>query len=454
MKLKNTAAVILAAVIFCFSGCNVADLSFEDSLRPPKTMGDEAEIEKLISETAHGKYTLKYPKSGAYRSAIIMNDLNGDGVNEAIAFFKGKDETAEIHMLVMYDIDNEWKISGDYVTETTDVDCVDFADIDENDGLEILVGYTTYTPNINFLSCYTYSSGVTDTIASGQTYSSFCCGDLVNTGKSEIVTLTLFNAENEAKASMLEYSKDKNLIYIKSTAPMDPNVVKFKNIGLTDIDGSAKAVVVDGAFASEEMITQVIYYNQTLAVLTNPLYNDKLKNPTLRTSGVLSSDIDGDSRLEIPLVEKLPYKGEKMAQTTADKITWCTFSSKNESLVAKSIVAKHYKCNFSVKKPDRWQDGTYTAIVTDNSMKLYEWLQTNLGEELFEIKVFDVAAWDQGKVDGYTLIYRDNHYAYAFSNPPGQSPMKLTNDEIKTAFSADSQDSEQSRDVTPTNESN
>ena len=452
MKLKNLAAVILAAATALLCGCNIADLSFEESLRPPRTMGDEAEIEKLISKTAGSNYTLKYPKSGSYRSAIIMNDLNGDGVDEAIAFFKGKDETAGVHMLLMYDQNGEWKTSGDYVTETTDVDCVDFADIDENDGLEIMVGYATYTPNINFLACYTYSDGVTDTISAGQNYSSFCCGNLDNNSKSEIMTLTLFNAETESRASMLEYNKDKNQIYVKSVAPMDPNVVKFKNIGLTDIDATVKGVVVDGSYAGEETITQVIYYNQALAILKNPLYNDKQKNPTLRTSGVLSTDFDGDSKLEIPIVEKLPYRGEQMAQTIADKISWCAFNIKTETLAIKNIVAKHYKCNFSVKKPDRWQEGTYTAVITDNSMKLYEWLQTNLGEELFEIKVFDVAAWDQGKVDGYTLIYRDNHYAYAFSNPRGQSPMKLTNDEIKTAFSADNPDSEPQREVTPTNE--
>ncbi len=109
MKLKNLAAVILAASTALLCGCNIADLSFEESLRPPRTMGDEAEIEKLISKTAGSNYTLKYPKSGSYRSAIIMNDLNGDGVDEAIAFFKGKDETAGVHMLLMYDQDGEWK---------------------------------------------------------------------------------------------------------------------------------------------------------------------------------------------------------------------------------------------------------------------------------------------------------------------------------------------------------
>lgn len=442
MKLKNIAAFILAAVIFSFSGCNIADLSFEDSLRPPKTMGDEAEIEKLISDTAKGKYTLKYPKSGSYRSAIIMNDLDFDGTDEAIAFFKGKDDSAGVHMLVMYDVEGEWKISGDFVTETTDVDSVDFADIDENDGLEIIAGYTTYTPNINFLSCNSYSDGVTDTISSGQNYSSFYCGNLDSNGKSEIITLTLFNAENEAKASMLEYSKEKKQLFIKSSAAMDPNVVKFKNICLTDLDDKSKAVVVDGSLADEQLVTQVIYYNQALALLRNPLYKDKQKNPTARTANVLSSDFDGDSKIEIPMVDKFPHTGAETAQSVADKVTWCLFNSQNEGLAAKSVVAEHYKCRFSVKKSDKWIDGSYTAVNTDTSMKLYEWLQTGTGEELFEISAFDVSAWDQGKIDGYTLIYRDNRYAYAFTNPQGQSPLKLTDDEIKTAFAVNKQNGE------------
>ncbi|MBQ2093033.1 MAG: hypothetical protein II190_00450 [Ruminococcus sp.] len=435
MKLKNLAAVILAASTALLCGCNIADLSFEESLRPPRTMGDEAEIEKLISKTAGSNYTLKYPKSGSYRSAIIMNDLNGDGVDEAIAFFKGKDETAGVHMLLMYDQDGEWKTSGDYVTETTDVDCVDFADIDENNGLEIIVGYTTYTPNVNFLACYTYSNGVTDTIQAGQNYSSFYCGNLDNNGKSEIITLSLFSAENQAKASMLSYSKEKKQIFVKASAPMDPNVVKIKSIGMSDFDGSVKGVVVDGSFASEELVTQVIYYNQSLAVLRNPLYKEKQKNPTTRTVGVLSTDFDGDSKLEIPMAEKLPFHGEDMALTVADKISWCSFNPANETLTVKSVVAENRKCGFSVKQPSKWVDRSYTAINDENSMKLYEWVNNALGEELFEVKAFDVSAWDKGKIDGFTLIYRDNRYAYAFTNPQGKSPMKLTNDEIKTAFS-------------------
>lgn len=435
MKLTKTAAVFSAAVILTLGGCNIADMSFEDSLRPPKTMGDEAEIEKLISDAADGNYILKYPKSGSYRSAIIMNDLNGDSVDEAIAFFKGKDDTATVHMLVMYDYEGEWEVSGDYLTETTDVDCVDFADVDENDGLEILVGYTTYTPSVNFLSCYTYQNGKTDTINSGQNYSSFYCGNLDNDSKSEIMTFSLFNADTEAKASMLEYSKEKKIIFSKSSVAMDPNVVKYRSIGHTELEGKVSAVVVDGSFASEEIVTQVIYYNSTLAVLRNPLYKEKQKNPTMRTNNLMCADIDNDSKIEIPLIDKLPYYGAEMAQTVADKITWCSFNPQTENLDVKSAVAANYKCGFSIKKSDKWTDGYYTAVNTDSSMTLYQWQSNAFGEELFEVRAFNVTLWDQGKIDdSYTLIYRDNRYAYAFTNPQGQSPLKLSDDEIKTAF--------------------
>ena len=121
MKLRVPAAILGACMLLSANGCSFLELGLDDALRPPKTMGDEAEIEKLISESAKGSYILKYPKNGNYRSAIITQDLDGDDTAEAIAFFRGKDEATRLHMLVMYETDDGWKVSGDFVTETTDV---------------------------------------------------------------------------------------------------------------------------------------------------------------------------------------------------------------------------------------------------------------------------------------------------------------------------------------------
>ena len=332
MKLKAVLSAVVSGTILLVSasGCNLTDFSTDSLLKPPKTMGDEAEIEQLIADTATKDYTLKYPKSGNYRSAIIMHDLNNDGVEESIAFFREKDDVTRVHMLVMYGDNDRWKLSADFITETTDIDSVEFADVDGDDYLEILVGYTTYNANVNFLSCYSYNDGKTQEIQAGQNYSSFCCGDFNADSKNEVMTLSLYTTEIEARATMLDYNEEKNSLYAKATVLMDPNVVKYKNITVSDLGENTKGIVVDGEFASEELNTQIIYYNKDLSLLRNPLYKDKIKSVTQRSCSVVSSDIDNDLVVEIPTVTKLPRSKNEPEETVADRITWNTSCDRNQ----------------------------------------------------------------------------------------------------------------------------
>lgn len=439
VKWKSAVAAVLSAVLMTAAGgCSITDFGTDEMLRPPKTMGDEAEIEQLISKTAPKGYTLKYPKSGSYRSAIIMYDLDGDDINEAIAFFREKDSASGVHMLVMYENDGEWNISADFVTETTDVDCVDFADIDDNPSREIIVGYATYTPNVSFLSCYTYDAGKTDTIESGQNYSAFYCGSLNSNGKSKVITLTLFSPDNEAKATLLEYNSGRKMIYAKASAPMDPNIISYKNVVISDLGENIKGIVVDGAYSNDEMNTQVIYFNKELAVLRNPLYKEKSANPTQRNSAVISTDTDNDMVIEIPTVSALPYSDASGAFTAADQIVWNTFSAKSEALAPQKRTAANYSYNYTIKLPETWKAGNFTAFLNESGsiMSFCEWQNGAAGQNLFEIRVFKVEDWDQGKdIDGYNLIYKDNLYAYTYLNYNAESELAINDNDIKTAFS-------------------
>ena len=438
MKSKIIAAAVCAVLLLTLGGCDFSDLSSETMLRPPKTMGDEAEIEQLISASAEGDYVLKYPKSGSYRSAIIMKDLDGDDVDEAIAFFRSKDAVTSLHMLVMYESDGHWQISGDFVNESTDVDCVEFSDIDEGSSLEILAGFTTYTPNVSFLTCYSFNGSTTGSIQCSQTYSSFCCGNLDGEGKNEIVTLSLYNADNEARASMLAFTPSKNALFVKSSVAMDPNVVRYKSVVFADIASDVKGVAVDGSLATEEVETQLIYYNKQLATLRNPLYREKEKNYTLRSCPVLCADVDNEPSIEFPRVEKLPHKDSSDAAAVADRLIWCGFDVTKEAPVPKLNMASNYAFNYTIKIPASWENGSYTAINSEekSSMTLCEWYRDSPGQSLFEIKVFDSSEWEKGKgTDDFKLIYRDNRYAYSYRNYYPDSALALSDDDIKKAFS-------------------
>ncbi len=437
MKIKKLiSAVLFGSLILSFSsGCNITDFSADNLLRPPKAVGDEAEIEQLIAKTADSGYTLKYPKSGRFRSAIIMIDLDGDENDEAVAFFRNSTETSSVHMLVMYSKDDSWKIASDNVFETTDIDSVDFADITGNGKSEIIVNSTTYTPNVGKLFCYSYSGGKTGEIGSEQSCSSFVTGDFDNDGTSEIMSLVLYTTENEALASMLDYNEDSKSLYAKAMANMDPNVVKYKNIAVTKLENDITGVVVDGTSASEITNTQVIFYSRDLAILRNPLFKEKTKNITQRSSSIICSDIDKDGKIEIPITFDLPKQKDDTKNIYADKIIWNSFDTVKESLVKKQAVIINYDYMFMMNYPDNWENKV-TAITNlkNGTTSFYAWNGTKLDTELFEIKVFPVSEWESGKSDDFTLITKDDKYAYTFNNINPDTQVSLSDDEIKTGF--------------------
>ena len=97
----------------------------------------------------------------------------------------------------------------------------------------------------------------------------------------------------------------------------------------------------------------------------------------------------------------------------------------------------NYNFGFTVKIPDSWLADSVTAInsTKDNSTAFYEWKKNAIGNKLFEIKVFETAEWEKGRDnDDYTLIYKDNRYAYAFINSDTDSQYAMTDDEIKKSF--------------------
>lgn len=439
MTLKKAFAGIFSAVlsVSLLGGCDITDLGGDNLLRPPMAMGSEAAIEQLIADSTNNKYILKYPKSGNNRSAITMADLNSDGSNEAIAFCRENDETTKIHMLVMYESGGEWKLANDYTVEASDIDCVDTADINGDGRPEILAGYSTFTPNVSRLSCYTYSDGTTSEISSGELYSSFYCADFNSDGDDEVITLLLFNTENEASAIMLDYNSEKNTLYTKAKVAMDPNIVRYRNVAITEF-GDVNALVVDGAFSDEQLNTQIIYYSTGMSLLRNPLFKEKGRNLTQRSLSIISTDIDSDSEIEIPSSGIMPVPKDTEVERITAKVDWYSFDEENESTHLKLSMIADYDLDFSFTIPDIWNNNTVTALYGEdkNIIEFYEWNKNSLGQKLFEIKAFDVADWDIGKgIDDYVLISKNEKYSFAFKKENKDNKLNLSDDDIKTAFS-------------------
>ena len=79
--------LLVCGVMLSLCGCDLFTADTAELLSPPELSGELYPIAKAINASAGGEYTLKYASRGNYRSAVVREDVDGDGILEAFAFY-------------------------------------------------------------------------------------------------------------------------------------------------------------------------------------------------------------------------------------------------------------------------------------------------------------------------------------------------------------------------------
>ena len=99
MGKKLIAIFTLLISLMEMPSCSFTGLSAQNLMSPPKANADQQSIYRLLQGSGTD-VTFIYPKNGEYRSAIIMRDFTGDGVEDAIGFQTMEDGSAQVQFLM------------------------------------------------------------------------------------------------------------------------------------------------------------------------------------------------------------------------------------------------------------------------------------------------------------------------------------------------------------------
>ncbi len=432
--IKKIKALLIFVMLFMLCGCDLFAAETEELLNPPALSGELSHIAEVIEKTAGKEYTLVYPLRGEYRSAVVMEDINGDGSKEAVAFYSTTDgETVTMNINVIDEAKNGWVSIAQQKIVAGSVDKVEFSDLD-NDGVEeILVGWQIYGTSEMQLAVYSMGeNSLTQRLL--QRYTHFISCDLDEDRQNEILVIRTATAEQSNSASLFEIS-DEGITEI-SSCELDSTAKTLNEPILATLSTGRPAVYIDeikGAGA----VTEVLFYEK--GGLVNPLFDPDAKETlaTLRSISFTLKDINDDGIIEIPVQENVPSVTRSEVNEKLYLTKWCSFNG--EILTVQLTTMINVNDGYYYTIPAKWVGKIAVLKDTENNLReifKYDPEDMTVGGSLLYIKKVRKRQWDKGEFNakGVYEIANDGEYSYICRITDAAAKEGITLDTVRANF--------------------
>ncbi len=329
MNIKKITALIMTVilVIMC-SGCSLDFFSVESLLAPPVQSGKNGEVQKAFNTLMKDKKVqLKTPASGDFQTAFVLYDVNGDSIDEAFVFYTDASVESTVRMALLECIDDEWMISSDIKGAGSGVFDICFNDLDGDGFSEIFVSWSLFDSKITrVVSVYEpifTKDGVFTLESIGSEYcNTKCFLDFNGDMKNDLVVVYLDDTA-ETQKSVLRFfslSPEKQLVKY-SEINIDSSITSVEAITNDVIkagDQSYARLFIDCLKNEKTMFTDMVYWDtessKPVRAFTEPYLT------TVRSSKILSRDIDNDGNIEIPVVTTLKGDSKQFSLTDYDNV--------------------------------------------------------------------------------------------------------------------------------------
>lgn len=399
------AAGLLAALLL--NGC--AMVTVDEMYSPPKRSSEYEDLQRAIDSAMSG---MEYssPLSGENRQTVQMADLNGDGTDEYLLFAK---DTSENPMkILIFSRDEE----GCRLVETiesrgSDFDLVEYVDMDDKPGVELVVGRRVSEMILRSVSVYTFIDGQASQLMS-VSYSKVLPVDLDSDGMTELMVITRGESdEDNAVATLYDYQND--TMSRTHEASMSASSDHIKRIMVGKLQHGIPAVYVASSVADSAIITDVFAFKNGRFTNVSFSNDSGTSVQTLRNYYVYADDIDGDGVLELPdLIDMKPVENTWMA-SNQKLIRWYAMTISGGE-VDKMYTFHNFDGGWYLQL-DKFLTPRISVVQQDSSFVFYLWDESfRNAEVLMTIQTLTGHdREDKASTEGYYILHRTEGTVYA-----------------------------------------
>lgn len=431
--MKKLILLILPLLFLC--GCSMA---VEELLSPPRLDEEQSAIYDALRLSKGGDVSLKYPVSGQYRSAFVVQDIDSEPTNEAIVFYEASnvaDEGSSLRLNFLDRQDGKWISVYDFAALGSEIEKVQFADLG-NGKTSIIITYTIQNTSDRATSVFCYEENTPyEVYKSRHVYMNLI--DINEDGVQEMLIINSDSAENTASVNLLGWENDG--FTQLSSVPLSADFISCRNIQLgTATNTGRKGIFIDYTLTDGAIGTDVMLcYDRTLSAAQIPADQVRRRSNTF-TPFVSCRDIDDDGVIEVPSVSPAPGYTDRPGNEQVSFTNWFEISSAGANLLYENTSYVSIRTDYIFSIPPRWAglitmnisiaDGTATFSRYDNSKKTAE-------EELLVIRAVPEASVVKINLTGFTPCGKSESTGYCFfMRAAGDSSLALAEGEFENLF--------------------
>ena len=358
MKHPNHFGRWLACVLLCLllAGCSMPgeQVQVEELLRAPKLSGDYGDVQTALNDWLGESAQLKYPMQGDLLSPFLLQDLDGDGRQDAAVLYTTAQSSNVCIAILQKDDADIWHVRQNVEGLADTVESVGLAQLQPGDATQLVVGYTAAQGD-HYLAVYSYTDGVLSTILEQQ-YQQYLVEDITGGGNQDLILMSTLE-DGGVQIELLTVDKEGSF---QQVAVMGLSANRFAGCasvaagvgadgrhylvldGWTGISGNNLASVL---LRFDEATQQMVPADQ---ISTEKLYTASLRN----VPSLVSQDLDGDGIVEIPTQPDEAGLLNMSQSRRMDFIVWMDYTSPHPE---KSFGLLDEETNCYIELPMEWE---------------------------------------------------------------------------------------------------
>ena len=358
MKKYLRSVCILFGMLLCLllAGCSMPGepVQVEELLRAPRLSGDYGDIQTALNDWLGESAQLKYPLQGDLLSPFLLQDLDGDGRQDAAVLYTTAKSSNVCIAILQRDSTDAWQVRQNVEGLADTVENVRLAQLQPGNAVQLVVGYMAAQGD-HYLAVYSYENGELMTILEQQ-YEQYLVEDITGGGNQDLILMSTLE-DGGVQIELLTVDKEGSF---QQVAVMGLSANRFAGCASVAAGMGADGkhyLVLDGwtGISGNNLASVLLHFDEDTQqmvpasqISTERLYTASLRN----VPGLVSRDLDGDGIVEIPTQPEEAGLLNMSQGRRMDFIVWMDYTSSHPE---KSFGLLDEETNCYIELPMEWE---------------------------------------------------------------------------------------------------